>query len=206
MQFLLRTLTCAGFAFVSFAALAQNKPAAPTPQAKQELKMDTLQLITLIKSTIMALQHANQTGNYSVLRDLGSPIFRENFDQSRLTAVFQSLRSRGVNLSVVMFLAPNLIKQPEMTPGNELHLTGNFPTQPLQIQYEMLFLQLDGVWRLNGLSVDAVPVQAVADASAQPQAAAPALLAPAPPVKQTAKPEKPEKKKPQQKPAPQTDK
>ena len=41
--------------------------------------METVQLVALIKSTIMALQHANQTGNYSVLRDLGSPVFRERF-------------------------------------------------------------------------------------------------------------------------------
>src|SRR6516164_6355559 len=72
--------------------------------------METVQLITLIKSTIMAVQHANQTGNYSVLRDLGSPVFRECFDQARLTAVFANLRSRGVSLSPVLFLAPNLTK------------------------------------------------------------------------------------------------
>ena len=61
--------------------------------------METVQLVALIKSTIMALQHANQTGNYSVLRDLGSPVFRERFDQAQLTAIFSSLRSRGVNLN-----------------------------------------------------------------------------------------------------------
>ena len=168
---LLRVILCAVVAGWSAASFAQNKPppskpAAPAPQAKQELKMETVQLVALIKSTIMALQHANQTGNYSVLRDLGSPVFRERFDQARLTAIFANLRSRGVNLSPVLFLAPNLTKQPEMTEGNELHVVGDFPTQPLQIQYEMLFLQLDGVWRLNGLAVDAVPVQLSANAPA----------------------------------------
>ena len=124
--------------------------------------METVQLAALIKSTIMALQHANQTGNYSVLRDLGTPVFRERFDQAQLTAIFSNLRSRGINLTPVLFLAPNLTKQPEMTEGNELHLVGNFPTQPLQIQFEMLFLQIDGVWRINGFSADAVPQQASA--------------------------------------------
>ena len=137
--------------------------------------METVQLVTLIKSTIMAVQHANQTGNYSVLRDLGSPVFRERFDQARLTAVFANLRSRGVSLSPVLFLAPNLTKQPEMTEGNELHVVGDFPTQPLQIQYEMLFLELDGVWRLNGLAVDAVPVQLSANAPAAAASTAPSL-------------------------------
>lgn len=175
---LLRVIVCAAVAGWSAASFAQDKhppakAAAPAPQAKQELKMETVQLVTLIKSTIMAVQHANQTGNYSVLRDLGSPVFRERFDQARLTAIFANLRSRGVNLSPVLFLAPNLTKQPEMTEGNELHVVGDFPTQPLQIQYEMLFLELDGVWRLNGLAVDAVPVQLSQNAPAAAASTAP---------------------------------
>ena len=171
MRSFLRALTFTAFAFASCAALAETKPApakpaAQAPQAKQELKMETVQLVALIKSTIMALQHANQTGNYSVLRDLGTPVFRERFDQAQLTAIFSNLRSRNVNLSAVLFLAPNLTKQPELTEGNQLRIVGDFPTQPLKIQYEMLFLQIDGVWRIDGLAVDAVAQQATAPAPA----------------------------------------
>jgi hypothetical protein len=171
MRSFLRALTVTAFALASCAALAETKPApakpaAQAPQAKQELKMETVQLVALIKSTIMALQHANQTGNYSVLRDLGTPVFRERFDQAQLAAIFSNLRSRSVNLSPVLFLAPNLIKQPELTEGNQLRIVGDFPTQPLKIQYEMLFLQIDGVWRIDGLAVDAVPQQSTAAAPA----------------------------------------
>ncbi len=179
MRSFLQALTFTAFAFASCAALAETKPApakpaAQAPQAKQELKMETVQLAALIKSTIMALQHANQTGNYSVLRDLGTPVFRERFDLAQLTAIFSNLRSRSVNLSPVLFLAPNLTKQPELTEGNQLRIVGDFPTQPLKIQYEMLFLQIDGVWRIDGLAVDAVPQQAAAPASAPPSGIAPA--------------------------------
>ena len=181
MRSFLQALTFTAFAFASCAALAETKPApakpaAQAPQAKQELKMETVQLAALIKSTIMALQHANQTGNYSVLRDLGTPVFRERFDLAQLTAIFSNLRSRSVNLSPVLFLAPNLTKQPELTEGNQLRIVGDFPTQPLKIQYEMLFLQIDGVWRIDGLAVDAVPQQAaVAPAvSASPSGIPPA--------------------------------
>ena len=38
-------------------------------------------LAVLIKGTVTALDQANLTGNYSVLRDLGTPVFREKFDQ-----------------------------------------------------------------------------------------------------------------------------
>lgn len=178
MRSFLRALTCTAFALVSCAALAETKPApakpaAQAPQAKQEMKMETAQLVGLIKSTIMALQHANQTGNYSVLRDLGTPVFRERFDQAQLTAVFYNLRKRGIDFTPILFLPADLTKKPEMTAGNELHIVGDFQTEPLRIQYDLLFFQIDGVWRINGMAVDAVPQQAIATAPA-PATSAPA--------------------------------
>ena len=172
--FFLWALVCLGFAFAGASAIAEHKPvsaksssvskAAPeAPQAEQQPNIDPVVLAMLIKSTIMALQHANQTGNYSVLRDLGTPSFRERLDQARLTAVFSDLRSRGINLSPVLLLTPNL-KQAELTGQNRLRLTGYFPTQPLQVQYELVFLMIGGVWRIEDISVDAVPPQLVANA------------------------------------------
>ena len=187
MRLFLSALTFTAAVFASDVAAAQGKSAKaaqPAPQAKQELKMETAQIAALIKSTIMAVQHANQTGNYSVLRDLGTPVFRERFDQAQLTAAFFNLRSRGVNLMPVLFLAPNLTKQPEITDGNELRLVGNFPTQPLQIQYEMLFLQIDGIWRLDGLSVDAVQTPKPVSLNTPAPAAAQQPLGGIPPVSQ----------------------
>ncbi len=172
--FFLWALVCLGFAFAGASAIAEHKPvsaksssvakAAPeAPQAEQQPNIDPVVLAMLIKSTIMALQHANQTGNYSVLRDLGTPLFRERLDQARLTAVFSDLRSRGINLSPVLMLTPNL-KQAELTAQNQLRLAGHFPSQPLQIRYELVFLMIGGVWRIEDISVDAVPPQVLADA------------------------------------------
>ena len=165
MRHLFQVFAFAIFAVASSSVYAEEKPqqaAKPAAPAKQEMQIEKVTVIVLIKSTIMALQHANQTGNYSILRDLGSPIFRERYDQAALTAAFANLRGRQINLNPVLFLAPNLSKAPDMTAGNELHLVGNFPTQPLQIQYDMRFLYLDGAWRLNGFAVDEVTVQALA--------------------------------------------
>jgi len=182
----------------SGAALAQNKPSAPAkptaapPPAKQQMQMETAQLVVLIKSTIMALAQANQTGNYSVLRDLGTPLFRERFDQAKLTAVFYNLRQRNIDFAPILFLPPNLTQQPEMKEGNVLHLVGDFPTQPLKIQYEFMFVQVDGVWRIDGLAVDAVPAQATASAAPAPS---PAPAAAPAPQQQFASPKPPKDRK-----------
>jgi hypothetical protein len=147
-------------------AQAQSKPAPAPQQQGQQMQIETVQLVAMIKTNIMALQLANQTGNYSVLRDLGTPVFREKFDQAALTRIFANMRQRGVNLTPVLFLPPNLSKQPELTGGNVLHLTGHFATQPAQIVFDMQLMQIDSVWRIEGLAVDAVEQ---AQAAAQPQ-------------------------------------
>ncbi len=90
--FFLWALVCLGLAFAGASAIAEpiaehkpvsaksssvSKAAPEAPQAEQQPNIDPVVLAMLIKSTILALQHANQTGNYSVLRDLGTPLFRE---------------------------------------------------------------------------------------------------------------------------------
>ena len=133
--------------------------------------MSAVTLTVIIKDAIIALNHANMTGNYSVLRDMGTPVFRESFDQTALAAAFANLRVRKIDLSPAYFLSPNLTKKPELNKDNELVLVGFFPTQPLQIQFELRFMQLDGRWRVAGIGVDAVPPsasQASAAASAPP--------------------------------------
>jgi hypothetical protein len=174
-------LAAALIAGASPAFAQEAKPAAP--QAKPgEMQMSVITLTLLIKGTVLALHQANVTGNYSVLRDMGTPVFRERFDQAALTAAFANLRARKIDLSPAMLLAPNLTKNPELNKDGELVVTGNFPSQPMQIQFDLRFLQLDGVWRLAGLGVDAVPVPgSEAVAAAAPMQHPSAAQAPAAP-------------------------
>jgi hypothetical protein len=130
---------------------AANAPAKPDP-----MQISVVAVTLMIKGAVLALHQANVTGNYSVLRDMGTPVFREKFDQAALTAAFSNLRARKVDLSPALLLSPNLTKNPEMNQNGELVLVGDFPTQPLQIHFELAFLQLDGSWRLAGIGVDAV--------------------------------------------------
>ncbi len=159
------------------AADQPGRPAAASAAPKPgEMQMSAVTLTVIIKDAIIALNQANATGNYSVLRDMGTPVLRESFDQTALAAAFANLRARKIDLSPAYFLSPNLTKKPELNKDNELVLVGLFPTQPLQIQFELRFMQLDGRWRLAGIAVDAVPPsasQASAAASAPP---APAQL------------------------------
>jgi hypothetical protein len=175
LRFLLAVILISGLR--SAAAENAKPPAAETPPKQGQMTIDGATLAILIKATVLALHQANVTGNYSVLRDLGTPIFRERFDQAALTNAFANLRARRVDLSPALLLAPNLTKNPEMNQNGELVLVGDFATQPLRIHFELLFLPLDGGWRLAGLGVDAVPPsgpQAAIAPVQQPAAAQPA--------------------------------
>jgi hypothetical protein len=122
---------------------------APDQPSISQPKIDDVALAILIKSAIIAVQHANATGNYSVLRDLGTPGFRERYDQAKLTAIFATFRARAINFSPSLMLLPSLSKPVEFTPQGQLRVEGTFPTRPLQIQL-LLFQQQGGAWRLDG--------------------------------------------------------
>ncbi len=154
MQIFLRLAFAACLSGIGPAA-AQEQAKPPAPNA-QQTTIAAATLVVIIKGTVMALQQANATGNYSVLRDLGTPVFREKFNQAALTQAFANLRARKLDLSPALLVNPNLAKNPELKDG-ELILTGNFPTQPLHVTFDLRFVQLDGIWRLAGIGVDAVP-------------------------------------------------
>jgi len=56
--------------------------------------------------------------------------------------------SRGVDLSVVSVITPQLTEAPTLDQANSmLHLKGYFPGQPVQINFEMLYQVVEGRWR-----------------------------------------------------------
>jgi hypothetical protein len=111
-------------------------------------------LILLIRTTLIALNQANLTGNYSVLRDLSSPAFQASNSDADLALIFTTLRGQRLDFSAVLTVTPQLTKGPEITPQGLLHLGGSFAMQPVPITFEMLFQRLDQNWRLFGISVN----------------------------------------------------
>ena len=90
----------------------------------------------------------------TVLRDRGAPDFREANSAARLSQAFTDLASRGVDLSAVSVITPQLTEAPSLDQQKGmLHLKGYFPGQPVQIDFDMLYQTVGGRWRLFGLSV-----------------------------------------------------
>src|SRR4051794_20565602 len=104
--------------------LAQaSKGAQPAPKSAQ---IDRNGVLILIRSTLIALDEGNKTGNYTVLRDLGAPGFQNN-TAAHLADIFAGLRRDNVDLSGVTVLEPQLRLLPQIEPNGMLHMAGFFP-------------------------------------------------------------------------------
>jgi len=157
----------------------QQQPPAPKPA-----QIDRNGVLILIRSTLLALDQANKTGNYTVLRDLGSPDFQAN-SAAQLAEIFVQQRRDNVDLSGVAVIEPQLTLLPQIEANGMMHMAGFFPSVPTQVNFELLYAPVGGRWRLFGLSVSfgqAAPAAPQPSAPAAPQATAPAAPArPSPP-------------------------
>jgi hypothetical protein len=159
-----------GLIAVSTIGLAEEQRPAPppAPQQQQQLAVPLEQALYLIRSTLLTLNDANRTGNYTVLRDLASPDFQSKNTAADLGLVFSDLRRRNFDLFSVALAAPQLTAAPSLDGNGMLRLTGFFPTRPLQINFDLLFQNVGGQWRLFGISV-ATPQVAAQPQPQQPQ-------------------------------------
>lgn len=175
-------------------AVAMRSP-APAQQAPAALAVPQAEaLLALIRSAMAALDHANKTGNYSVLREIGGPGMQAS-SSGQLSNVFAPLRSSGADLLAALIVTPQLTQPPVIGPQGHLHLTGHFPTRPQQIAFQIVYQPVSSQWRLFGLTV---ALQAVETATAAPAAGGPAPAQPQPAAKAKGTPaDKPAKQEPQ---------
>jgi hypothetical protein len=153
---MLAALVAASF-FPTMASAQSPKPAPkvgpsrPT-QAPRPADIDKNGVLILVRSTLLALDQANKTGNYTVLRDLGAPGFQTN-TAARLAEIFAYQRNQNLDLSGVAVLEPQLSMLPQIEATGMMHMAGFFPSVPTQIRFELLYAPVQGQWKLFGLSV-----------------------------------------------------
>ena len=130
---------------------------------------DQYKLNLLIRTTIIAINQANKTGNYTVLRDLAAPDFQNVNSAEKLAEIFTGLRNSKFDLSPALFFDPKLIRQPELLTNGMLRLTSFFNTRPQRVNFDLIFQPMETDWRLFAVNVGtkeapAQKVQAVSPA------------------------------------------
>ena len=118
---------------------------------------DDLRLLLMVRNAIIALNQANLTGNYSVLRDMGTPNFQITNSSARLAEAFSTLRARRLDISPIMFFNPKFASPPSIQDGQVLRATGVFPTTPEQVNFDIAFQLFGEQWMLAGIAVNVAP-------------------------------------------------
>jgi hypothetical protein len=144
------------------------EPQAPPPQLAMP---DAEKIVLLLRNTLITLNDALQTGNFTVLRDRGAPGFRDANSAAQLGQAFANLAARGADLSVVSVVSPQLSEAPTLDQEKgALHLKGYFPGNPVQIDFEVLYQSVGGRWRLFVQpGSPAAPASLGGDANAAPE-------------------------------------
>ncbi|RKQ69654.1 hypothetical protein DES40_2458 [Litorimonas taeanensis] len=148
-------LSCSGYE----AAFAQNSvqsPARAQGQSPAQIRPalpDENTLARLVWSTMIALDNANRTNNYTVLNQLGSPQFQQVNTPSQLSELFSELRRNRIDIGRSILSTPNYYRPPEILSDGTLRLRGGFDFRPKSIRFDIIYSNIGGGWRINALSV-----------------------------------------------------
>jgi hypothetical protein len=176
----------------ALAVIASSGHAETPPQQPKPAQIDRNGVIILIRSSLLALDQANKTGNYTVLRDIGAPGFQSN-SAAKLGEIFAKLRNDNLDLSGVAVIDPQLSLLPQIEANGLMHMAGFFPSVPTQVNFDLAFAPVNGQWRLFGISVSIGQSAPAAPEPPSPPAAQkpPAANGAKPPAANGAKPPAP---------------
>ncbi len=116
---------------------------------------------------LIAIDHANRTGNYSVLRDLAAPGFQKRNDPAQLAAIFAGVRRQDIGLGRVVLATPVYSEPPAVPESGMFRVAAAFPARPAGVAFDLLFENVDGQWRLFGVSVGEATADGGEDAIAR---------------------------------------
>ena len=119
-------------------------------------------LVMMVRSTLAGVNQANFTENYTVLHGMATPTLQARVTAAQFGKAFDSLRKQNLDLSPILVLPPEFTVAPALTPQGVLRLTGIFPSRPLEINFAIDYLPVDGAWMIDALSVSALPAGAPA--------------------------------------------
>ena len=182
-------LAAIGMVALAHGALAQDAAKKPPPPAKVVpgnpvnsanapivTMPDAEKVVLLVRSTMLTLNDALQTNNFTVLRERGSPNFQNSATAQELANAFAQLRSLQIDLIGVSVSVPQLVAPPTIDAQSRLRIIGFYPGQGVQFNFDLQYEPVAGQWRLFSMAVN----------TSQPQVAAhdaPATPAPVPPTR-----------------------
>ncbi|MCP5397365.1 MAG: hypothetical protein H6918_11675 [Sphingomonadaceae bacterium] len=165
-------LALAGSGLALPASVQAQQPAAPAVQPPPSVRPvpDQLELSKMIWSTMLAVDHANRSGNYSVLRDMSAQGFQINNNAARLAEIFAGIRTSRIDLSNALLVPPTYTEPPRQIQADVFQVKGIFQLRPTSIYFDMYYQWEQGRWKLFGIDIQPVSmVEAMPGPAPAPQ-------------------------------------
>jgi hypothetical protein len=121
-------------------AIAQSQ-LLPTPIVEE----------VMVKTSLLTLNDANLTGNYTVMYAKMATPFRDKFSADTLKQAFTAFAGQHIDI----IAAKPIVRSSEasINKSGALMLRGYFDTAPSRLNYELDFAVSEGVWKLINLDV-----------------------------------------------------
>ncbi len=139
---------------------AQAQDPRTTPNASLPTP-DRLALSRLLWGTMVSIDDANISGNYSVLRDTGATNFQVQNSAAQLAETFRYLREQQIDLSTTLLLAPEFTQPPLMVAPDILRVQGVFGLRPIAIQFDIHYQWQGGRWKVLSIGLQPLTLQNV---------------------------------------------
>lgn len=136
-----------------------NSPSGAQPAASQPVPGDTKisygDILVLIRSSLISLQQANESGDYDIIYGLSSKGFQASNSVAKLKEAFAPMKP--FNLSSILVLEPKFTRQPSLTGNGTLIMAGYFTSGNYNIVFQLAYSFEDKRWKLAGISAGVQP-------------------------------------------------
>jgi len=130
--------------------------AQPNTNGQFPARISGSEISTLIRNTMIAVNQANFTGNYTVFRDLSSSDFRKK-TAADISEQFRYMRSAGIDLSSTVLIDPRIVGGARLTTDGVLRLDGYFDTAPELTAFMLVYRYEDNAWRIASITIEFHP-------------------------------------------------
>ena len=112
--------------------------------------------VSLIYQTIITINNASQSRNYSVLRALSAPEFQTKYSLKELHDTLDGLQANKIDLKEMTLFDPVIEKKQILRSEKIFRLKGYMPTAPIRMRFEFQYQYVKRKWRLFAMSLDFV--------------------------------------------------
>ena len=108
----------------------------------------------LIKTSLLTLNDAIVSGNYTVLHAKLARQFREQFGPDRLKEAFQIFADQKIDMAAIAAAPPVVTQDAQIDGRGALLLRGRFDVDRSRVSYELDFVPSEGEWKPITLTIN----------------------------------------------------